>query len=215
MPHWKQAIKKGATLAVVTLLHLLIFVYLTMPPAPAYWSSRATTLDRSGALHVVFLKQSVLAVGATSSHANLASMHAAPHASQARPSTTTSLPKASDIRRLAVTPQAKGENSRSNVEASGAVTAADSPYGNPMLKESQQGFQAQEHPRIPGHADRELVKTISVGQELSPRQILQDGGKFLNCSQVRMARFLSASEMDKRHITTHELDQAFMEFGCT
>lgn len=36
MPHWKHAISKGTTLAVVALLHLLIFVYLTMPPAPDY-----------------------------------------------------------------------------------------------------------------------------------------------------------------------------------
>ncbi|KLD65994.1 hypothetical protein Y882_00930 [Dyella japonica DSM 16301] len=84
-----------------------------------------------------------------------------------------------------------------------------------MFRESQRSSHAQEFQRIPGDTDRTLVKTISVGEELSPRQILQEGGKFLNCSQVRMARFLSASEMDKRHITTHELDQAFTEFGCT
>jgi|APAra7269096768_1048522.scaffolds.fasta_scaffold11794_1 hypothetical protein len=215
MPHWKQAIRKGATLAVVTLLHLLIFVYLTMPQKPTYWNSPATMPDRTGALQLVFLKRSVPATDAATPHANLASMHAAPHASQAVTSTTTSLPKALDIPRPAATAQPKDEDSHSNVDASEAATAADSAYGNPMLKAFQQGSQAQEHPRIPGHADGELVKTISVGEELSPRQILQEGGKFLNCSQVRMARVLSASEMDKRHITTQELDQAFTEFGCT
>jgi hypothetical protein len=109
----------------------------------------------------------------------------------------------------------RGEDNRRSASVSQEVTSVDTPYGNPMLKEFQRGFQPQEHPAVPGHADRELVKTISVGEQLSPRQILQEDGRFLNCSQVRMARFLSASEMDKRHITTQQLDQAFTEFGCT
>lgn len=109
----------------------------------------------------------------------------------------------------------RDEDNQGNASVTQEVISVDAPYGNPMLKESRRGLQPQEHPAIPGYADRELVKTISVGEQLSPRQILQEDGRFLNCSQVRMARFLSASEMDKRRITTQQLDQAFTEFGCT
>lgn len=215
MPHWKHAIRKGTTLAVVALLHLMIFVYLTMPPAPEYWSNAAKMLGRTGALQLVFLKQPALSDSMVLPHAIPVPVLAAPRSSRAVDSRRTSVLVVANTQGPAETLNARDDVSSSDVGVPKAAIPADSSYGNPLFKASQGDSQARERPRIPGHADGELVKTIAVGEQPSPRQILQEGAKFLNCSQVRMARFLSASEMDKRHITTHELDQAFTEFGCT
>lgn len=215
MPHWKHAIRKGTTLAVVALLHLLIFVYLTMPPAPEYGSSSATMLSRTGALQLVFLKHPSLSYSVVLPHADPVPAHALPRSSRAVGSRKASVLEALDTQAPAETLKASDQDVHNNGGSSKDAISVDSSYGNPLFKAAQEGSQALERPRIPGHADRELVKTISVGEPPSPRRILQEGAQFLNCSQVRMARFLSASEMDKRHITTHELDQAFTELGCT
>lgn len=215
MRHWKHALGKGATLAVVALLHLLILVYLTMPPAPEYSSARARPLSRNGALQLVFLKQRHPSANIASPRADSTTTRAGRRSSSPTSSMRTPTPKALDAPRSDEPQQAREADSQRSVGLSEETISIDSSYGNPLLKDIRGGSPTQEHPRLPGSADGELVKAISVGERPSPRQILQEGGKFLNCSQVRMARFLSASEMDKRHITTHELDQAFTGFGCT
>ena len=215
MPHWKHAISKGTTLAVVTLLHLLVFVYLTMPPIPSYSRNSARTLSPTRALQLVFMKQPTPSTISSPSPVDAAPVHAQPRSSRTARSTRASIPEPLETQRPAKIIPMRDEDNQGNASVTQEVISVDAPYGNPMLKQSQRGLQPQEHPAIPGYADRELVKTISVGEQLSPRQILQEDGRFLNCSQVRMARFLSASEMDKRRITTQQLDQAFTEFGCT
>jgi|GEM_PF-3138867 len=215
MRHWKHALRKGATLAVVALLHLLILVYLTMPLAPEYSRDRAKILTRTGALQLVFLPQPPLSRSAALLHENPAAIHATLRLSPSRSFVRRPVPEALDAPRSDEPQQAREADSPRSVDLPREAISGGSSYENPLLKDVRGGSSTQEPLRLPGSADRELVKTISVGEQPSPRQILQEGGKFLNCSQVRMARFLSASEMDKRHITTHELDQAFAEFGCT
>ena len=174
MPHWKHAIRKGTTLAVVTLLHLLIVVYLTMPPAPMPWGSRATMSDRTGALQLVFLTPPSVSADVVPSHAGSAATQGAPRASRAVTSTIRSVSRGLANQRPAGSLPMKDEGSHANVELPPVSVAVESPYENPILRASQGGSNAQGRPLVPGYADRALVKTIFVGEQPSPRQILKE-----------------------------------------
>jgi hypothetical protein len=208
-----RVLREGTTLGFVTLLHLWLIVYLTIPALPADKETTAFSESDALALKVQFIS-------------NAASHRAVSHTSTAPP-TTHPLPGSKSRREKKRTTEASAQigtptkPSIASNEAPPSEVGAQTPpdngppvsYGNPLLRAGQDGG-ATGHLRIPGSADGALVDTIALKEPPSVKQEIKITGKFMNCSQVRIARFLSASEMDRRHITTQELDQAFTEYGC-
>jgi hypothetical protein len=193
----------GVVLGVVTVLHLSFIAYLTIPPTPMDGPRLSLAKVEVAALKVRFIDAAP-------------SVRTPPSATMAQKSTVRA--------RHSVAP-AKVSASTESSTAPAEVQHADidvvtpqsngppTPYGNPLLKGELAGNQAGAS-RLPGAPDNAFVGTIALRETPSPKQMLRSTGQFMNCSQVRIARFLSASEMDKRRITKQQLDQAFTEFGC-
>ncbi len=64
-PEWARVTMGGTVLGVVTLLHLSLIVYLTIPPVPTHEEHQPFTESSAGALEVTFVKATP-AVGAMS-----------------------------------------------------------------------------------------------------------------------------------------------------
>lgn len=203
-PQRVQALRDGVVLGVVTVLHLSFIAYLTIPPTPMDGPRLSLAVAEAAALKVRFIDAAP-------------SLRAPPPVTMAQKSTVRA--------RHSVAP-AKVSVSTESSKAPAEVQHADidvvtpqsngppTPYGNPLLKGGLAGNQAGGALRLPGAPDNAFVGTIALRETPSPKQVLRSAGQFMNCSQVRIARFLSASEMDKRRITKQQLDQAFTEFGC-
>jgi hypothetical protein len=209
-----QALGDGLVLGVVTALHLWLIVYLTIPPAPMNEPRVSLAIEDVGALKVRFVDATprvgtrpvpsvVPAVPQTlpASRVNTAGpRNTAPPAKAPVPAVPLESP-----------PDEQGTETQTVAPTPGN---SENAYGNPLLRGEPGGNAAADGSRLPGIPDHAFVRTIALKESPSPEQIIKGTGQYMNCSQVRIARFLSASEMDKRHITTHQLDQAFTEFGC-
>lgn len=209
-----RALGNGVVLGVVTVLHLSLMVYLTIPPTPMNESRIPLAKEDVGALKVQFVDATPRFVKLPASNGLAGIAHAGP-----RSAVHTIRPRNTSLIANASVPAVPSESPSGD---QGADTQAVAPtpgnpgtaYGNPLLRDGPGRHSAADDSRLPGVPDHAFVRTIALSESPSPEQIVKDTGQYMNCSQVRIARFFSASEMDKRHITTQQLDQAFTEFGC-
>lgn len=206
-----QALLGGVVLGVVTVLHLALIVYLTIPPTPIDEEHTSLPEDGVDALKLRFVEAAPRAAVPSVLSSPLPGAHTRP-SSVARTRPAAVSPKAGASAEASVAPS---DDRHADTEAvAPAYDGPSTPYGNPLLRGGQAGSSGARSSRLPGAPDDTFVSTIALKEPPSAKQIVGDTGHFMNCSQVRIARFLSASEMDKRHITTQELDKAFTEFGC-
>lgn len=209
-----QILRGGVVLGVVTVLHLSLMVYLTIPPAPIAGARALFTVDDADALKVRFVETlPSTAMPKAASHPHPAA-RATATTSIGVPTTrsavvATKVPASAEP--LAVAPE---ERHVDTGVVAPRYEGPATPYGNPLLRGTQTGNLTENVSRIPGGPDATHVGTIALKEPPSVAQVIGETGHYMNCSQVRIARFLSASEMDRRRITKQELDQAFTEFGC-
>lgn len=210
-PEWARAMVGGAVLGLVALLHLSLIVYLTIPPVPIDREREPITESSVSVLKARFV-EATFGVDMPPAPILLPSTgHAlATPAGKKRHAAVifqASLPIESGVAPV----DGQSEDTRVHPEESISPTI---PYGSPVLQRMPTETSSKDPRRLPGNPDGALVSSVALSEPSSIRQAIRNGGQYMNCSQVRMARFLSASEMDKRHITKQQLDQAFTEYGC-
>ncbi|WP_266183618.1 hypothetical protein [Dyella humicola] len=214
-PEWARATVGGTVLGLVTLLHLFLIVYLTIPPVPPDEVHEPFTESSASALKVTFAKASLGESTPPATMVAPSAGHTLPtlsNAAEKKRHATASYEAGAPVESVVAPKDERTADARVEPEQ---VTNPTIAYRSPLLQGKPMGTSLRDPRRLPGHPDGALVSSVALSEPPSIRESLRLGGQFLNCSQVRIARFLSASEMDKRHITKQQLDQAFTEYGCT
>ena len=212
----KSFMRRSVAIAFTLLLHLLFFIWLTLPPRPLSQTVHTVIDDRSLVLTFIRPRQPKQARPPPATPHSTSQSTLVAHIEEALSRPTRDLHKLAAPSRQPAIPitQSPDESAVLSVGTSEPQTASYKAYGNSNFERAFTNSQRGLGVRLPGEDEPARVTGIHVETPPSLAERIRSIGHSLNCKDALFKGRMTDEELAKRGLTERQMQQKFLELGC-